>query len=294
MGIFSTPTIITTAVSRTLLVKNKPDLIKDSIIGAVLTDRSISGSIIAELLGGFVARVDRFYRYGRDTYVRGLPSSTGYSNGSNEQGVKDLLDILHGEPVTITELLIDKPTDDALAWEYLQNNWDWDSATNIVHKVPPGIRFPPDPNTLMPTTYSVSSNYMRFFFEYSYNNSTYTDQLDFNVPDNNTGTNYYMVEYYLDSDPTKKALFWNHRIDTSTLPEFNYEREMPDTKYPYYPIAILRHNKRDIDADVTTDEFITTNKLIGILGFEVTEVLDQVRENPERDKLDDVFLLCLC
>ncbi len=69
-------TIVTTAASVTQLVSEVPNVAADSIVNAVLGNKDIPRSYIADTRYGLNHLVgNKFYNYGKSSYINGLPTS---------------------------------------------------------------------------------------------------------------------------------------------------------------------------------------------------------------------------
>jgi len=88
-------------VSVTKLIDDNPDVKKELLLGAFLTDSSIPVAIVDGAINGFNLKADRFYQYGRDKYVEGLPGSASFSNEApvkaKRDAVIDVLETIEGE-----------------------------------------------------------------------------------------------------------------------------------------------------------------------------------------------------
>lgn len=71
-----TTTIVTTAASVTKLVNDVPDILANTVLNAVVGNVDVSRSILSTAMYGFgYGAGTKFYNYGRDSYVNGLPVS---------------------------------------------------------------------------------------------------------------------------------------------------------------------------------------------------------------------------
>ena len=71
-----TTIVVTTAASVTKLIKDSPNILAEAVSNAVLTNRDIPGAILSNTLYGFNHAVGtKFFNYGRDSFVNGLPVS---------------------------------------------------------------------------------------------------------------------------------------------------------------------------------------------------------------------------
>lgn len=348
-GWFDNDTIYTSSVARVELIdkENRPDILKEAIVGAVTGNYSISDSLLTEALYGFQSKVDKYYRYGsRDPndldnpgFFHGLPTGTSFTHAANLTEIKRIIEEEVGEPINVIEHRYGELKETSLLnpdlASILYTYTEMDKVYNRGFIIPVDlvngnitVTNPPEPPADAPamkeggtlTTLTVirelyegfndNKPYTFIFYRYpdvtgntySYTNDEYVSPQYLSLKDT-----FIFARYTLVSDPTR-LYQWSYNttagIHPSLVPtETGYES-------PYYPIAILRDDKRNLDeydkfidipwfgqslTPLTDSEeqavlYHSTQKLLGYIDLDVDSIMEAVKENPDIEVIDDVFV----
>lgn len=111
----------------TPLIGQNPDLLGQSMMRVLMYNEPLVDRLIQDQIDGVGLRMKRAYRYGRDSYLLGLPQ--GYSEYLNfdRAVVEAVLQQVEGEPVRIDDIELDfnNPAIHAARWMYENRGWDY-------------------------------------------------------------------------------------------------------------------------------------------------------------------------
>lgn len=92
MGIFSSKTVVSTGVSVTPLVDERPNLAQTGVVRAILSNSDITDTLLSTIIGGYSVDPIRVYNYGRNSgYFLGLPQSSMPLPSLDEEAVVSVL-----------------------------------------------------------------------------------------------------------------------------------------------------------------------------------------------------------
>ena len=298
MALFPDEVIVSVATSVTPLILEGRDPIEDAVLNAVLNDNNIAENLAKTYLGGIHISADRFYTYGRDRYVNGLPEGATRYASIDYAALKAAVTDVAQEPITLSIALLTEPDPTIFAQEYMQDNQGWDSSTNIVHDGP----IPNDED--YPTTFksaTISEGNVHITYAYSRVATVggrpvggaveKTTMNTYPIAKLRLGDLYYHVEYTLDSDTTGYVYTWVYDPNSGTYPTLVADPYTAQGS-PYYPIVPFRSNGVNLTdvEDPASDLYRTTKEALRINTIDLETITDQVMTNPDVQFVDDAFI----
>lgn len=142
MGMFGSSKKTVVAVQGQRVVEDSalPDSAKSGLIKGIMANGSVVDYALDELLNSIGVKADRMYRFGRDKYIHGLPSSNITSPTKGYDKIQAHLDALEGVPVAISYLHYGAFNWFYAAWLKLNNELGYSQTTNEVTFRPPGVK----------------------------------------------------------------------------------------------------------------------------------------------------------
>lgn len=134
MGLFSSDYVTTVGTSVSRLVEDKriPDSVKTGVLKALFQDGDTPSYIMEEVVASIGIRADRYYRYGRDKYVHGLPSGQRLSSTRGVDQVTAILSALHGSKASVEYCHFGVPNSLHIGWVKLVDVYGYNEDTNEI------------------------------------------------------------------------------------------------------------------------------------------------------------------
>jgi len=294
MGLF-TKKVLSQAVQTLALVEDTPELVKPSVLGAVLGNGNITANMVNNVLNSFSGNVKRYYTYGRDYFTNGLPEGTIGRASPDVIAVQAALETKF-PPAPDTRIrqntsILDKLYVSAFASETLRNTTNWDPDTYEL--IESAQTYVVDPNSavyLSPTTFEIDYVYngprakvvkkrtLTISSKYTMDPAKYYYMISFVVLDINSAT----------LAPTQ---FWNYDPSTDEYPDLNVPSDAMYTQYmPVVPLRINNKNLTD-PALKGTPLYDTSKKLLSKVELNIQELNDGVNNNPDISEVDHAYVV---
>lgn len=309
MGLFSgSKKVYQGGLIRTPLMEDIPNVISEIVQRSIIDGSNISESLVAGHLNGFSKKGNAYLSYGKKYYVNKLPEGDKSYGSVNPSRVKEVLEELLNEPVTIRYLVVNDPVYIRFAAEYCQKHYGWNSSTGHLDN-PPSIGSNPvvlvsaenDGTSL--SMQLAHSPYITYVWVATPNTNTilssqgswvaitayrYTTLV---VPMAISGLAYH-VEYTLDSDinPTQKVYLWNYATGSNLYPSLDDVSAIVKESQ-YYPIVPIRQYRTNIAKSPSSQVYITGNKLLKKIGLSMKDLTKSINESGSINDIDDAFFL---
>ena len=103
---------------------------------------------------------------------------------------------------------------------------------------------------------------------------------------------YYTIVYYVTSTPTATKL-WIYRLEEGTYPSLQTEDVTGATDtMQTLPIITLREEFTSVNADILSERYITSKKILDVLGvIGLDDMIAQIETNPDIATIQDAFIL---
>lgn len=141
MGLFGSTkkTIVAVQGQRVIEDKVLPNSAKSGVIKAIMLGENISDHVMDSLINSIGVKSERMYKYGKDKYVFGLPSSNISSPTKGHDKIQAYLNKLEGKTVSISYLHYGAYNWFYAAWLKLHNELGYKQSTNEVTFRIPGV-----------------------------------------------------------------------------------------------------------------------------------------------------------
>lgn len=135
MGLFSSKKKVTvdTTVSRAIEDNLLPDSPKQGAIEGIFSnDGQLVEHIMESVVGSIGVKAERMYRYGRDTYLYGVPHSTLFYSSAGKDRVQSLLTSLAGQAITFEYYQYGPLNNLHYGWRKLVESYGYDPTSNEI------------------------------------------------------------------------------------------------------------------------------------------------------------------
>lgn len=287
MGLFSKKKTYVSAQTMSM-IEETPDIIQSSVTTSILKSRDIAPDIIGNYLNGIYVKARQYYRYGRDTYVHGLPEGTKEVFQTNNIAVANAIQSEVGYPVTLVTCTLDFCDANFFAIPWLVDNRGYNESTDIVtsHPALPAGETGPvyyvDVTITATDTLELRYSYVKTTGDTGFVTETIT--MVGVEPD----VYFYHAEYIEKGADGSDVTRWAYNTTDGTYPELSVDPGVT-LNSPYFPVAIVRQNNRDVQEG--DDDYPTTRKLLDIIGIDLDDVVTGIQENPDQSDIDHAYII---
>lgn len=127
----------------------------------------------------------------------------------------------------------------------------------------------------------------------SYSLSLYqTDVFDYNVPATGVGL-YYQAIYYIDAAPTVNKYF-QYLYNQGTYPALDASANTDNFEYTdsdMLPIVPVKKNFAYINANTTSEEYLSCYKLVKTLNLDINTLVNAVKDNADESQIRDAYMM---
>lgn len=285
MGLFSKTKIYVESFS-TPLVEEVPNLVQQSVLTSIRSERNITDDLIANTISGLGTNLKRYYRYGSEEYFYGVPSGSMNNEGASPTTVQNVISEEIGEGVLVDFSIYSTADGYYFALEYLLGTRGLNQTTLVVSNPPSGAQG----ETVFSYAKIVSTNQIEL---------TYTDRFlnEFTETFTYSGSiledaKYYHVGYYKYDANEEVDLsviyYWFYSPDEGT-----YEVLEPYGEFDsnYFPVVPLRYNNKDLTVDDGSERYNTSRRLLRQLKLSISELGSAVNANPDISDIDHAYVL---
>ena len=286
MGLFSSKKTYVAAQTMSM-IENTPDTVKDSVITSILKSRDIGPDIVSNYLNGIYPKALRYYSYGRDKYVHGLPQGTKEYLQVNNIALGLIIESEVGFPVALVTSTLDVCDANFFVIPWLVDNRGYDENTNIVTShptLPPGESGPVyyDQSTILAED-SVE-------IQYRYQNTNGFDSLlteTVSITGVKPDVYFYHVTYTPKGEGSEIYRWW-YDTTSGVYPDLDVASP-EELDNPYFPVAIVRQFNNDLEEGDAN--FESTRKLLDIIGIDLEQVVEGIKDNPDEADVDHVYII---
>ena len=296
MGIFSSKTIITTAVSTSQLRDPKKAMtLKQTMLKATLLEKDIVESLKDYVFTSAAKKAQVYYSQGVNNPVIGQPSGISAGIGlysfPTVDIVQPIIESIVGTPMTIIGMRVtyfDKSA--RMAWvrakafeQGMLNEY------NGLYNIPGiGSDYSLIDADLTYDEYAVKAQFRKS------QDSGASVYFNFALPDRfDEYSPYYVVTYHRANDVRRLPLTWVYPANTSEYPELSAEiidgKEFGNTLFPVVPIII---NKTEVKESTYPDEKAAADSLLRVSGLQDIETfIELLKSNENYADVDDAFIM---
>lgn len=281
-------------VSVTKMIEGTPDVLKELLLGAFITDDSIPVAIVDGAANGFNKNCERFYHYGRDHYTEGLPGRATFSAEAPTLAKRDdvitVLEGIEGEPIRIIELSIRTLSTQAIAKEWLQDTvgQDWDPIAQVLTQA--GKKYYIHQAAFVGGFLNISLRIVSQRAPRLIGVSEFgTINIVTDVATISLSEVYYHVVYHVVSDPYYSRTYWNYKYSLGTYPTLDIGTDIISGT-SFMPIAPIRRNKVNVVDDTTfnTHQKKSVSRLLDTIGVDLQEMTNSLNDPEDAENLDNV------
>lgn len=292
MGWFSKKKKITVAVrSMTMFNRNEvlegqpqPDTLRDTVLGAILQEASISKALSAEIARGFYSKVRRYYKYGQSTFIGGLPQALYFNFDLTNSAVIAVVNRVYTGygTLTIRNYSIEYISVDQIAHKYLADVYGWNSVTNV---------YPASDKKFDGAEYINSKTEILITWKTTVGATVTITTETISNPYNLL--NYHLVvEFSVGASAPADAITYLliYDITTGIHPEIE-DNTVPAN--PYFPIVKLRQDKININVNKLTSRYITSRAILKKLDLKIDTIFDGImstQDGNDPNQMDACFI----
>lgn len=258
-----------------------PSPLKGALLDALINDKDILKNILATATSSLNRNLEKYYKYGRDSYVYGLPTAIFNYKVYKYDELKAILESQLGESITITRNDFKYPTIEDLAESYIQNlypNYNYTTKTGVYNS---------SNNSFQSAAYDQSIDSIAITVYDSFNEQ----ERVIHIPFPNITSNYFVVIYYKDSDPSSEKI-WLYDSSLELYPSLIPEDNSAYTNsVPVFPIVPLRQEYVNINNNIGSVEYQSAKTLLDFISIDIEEIISSITSNESIDNVQDAFLL---
>lgn len=328
MGFFSgeTKIYVGTSIARVIPDEYIISSVKTGSLQSIIHKGRADEYIMEEAIKGLATRGGRYFRYGRDTYVFGLPKSNVIAPLSGALEVQDVLETIEGVPITLGYSFSGMLNYAHIARKVLVSTYDYDAITDELvslsaikgatvtlakiilrgsstklQALPPEVFTAHTGSVAVEVDAGISTigldiRYEWTVFEYNttthvFENVVHTEDVtvtnDLTIPAYDVNADYFHAEYTV-GGVTK---YWEYRIGAGTYPTLDgiYEDEYTENG-SFFPWVYFRYNAVSMDADPESTEYLHSKRLFEILNVNYAETVATIHTNPGIGDVQQAFL----
>ena len=286
MGLFSSKKITIVANSVSKVIENAPnDFVTDAIVSAVLNSGDIPEYIKYAYSNNYSTKVDSYLRYGKSTFYRGLPEGSSATIYNIDLDV--LIPIIKaekGQDIIIQNVQLANFDEQLDVYYFLQNNYGWNATDNR-------LIYNSKYYTLENILYLDKGSYTKILIyistDYYLSTPGYSNIITYYAPKVDPVNSLYYYATYLKNN---KKYIWQYDALSNIYPQLsNIDSK---TYYSQYlPIVPLRLNRQSITNNRSSNEYLTTKRILDRIDLDVEDIIDGLHSNPDIADVDDAFLL---
>lgn len=314
MGLFSSKTKISVFANSYQMMYSNPNSLKDAVLLAILSDKSIATSITNTCLNSMSTRINHMRTYAENEYALGL--STGYHSNTlimDEDVLADIIatDISHTDGVIVDINYITPLSLQHIAVPHLLSMRGWHPLTDVVTSYPSGLSLPDSPDSstavyvVKITSVELSIDFLNIEITYEIKSyyqspptlfSTTSYQEDYTIPTGfELGKNYCIAGYrLLDSEgtPADSQDWWFYAIDSEKYPAISISKSLNEANNSL-PVIPLRHNNQDMarSAVQSSNLYLTSKKLLKKVSVDFDTIADTINTNPNVAEIDHAYIM---
>lgn len=246
--------------------------------------QDIPSALIDYLQTGWYSRAEKYYRYGKDYYARGLPSEVVTNTEINNKEIINIISSAVGTKILLIRSVLNENSQSHYVRQFLQDVRHMDYLTNEIpyeHR-PPGLYLV---YAITYIDYVIIGDTFKLNYTYVSSGETFTYYEI--LPIEFTQELIYQVEYKkLNEDLTsqEEPFFWMYEQGEGTYPILDIPAaNIEEVNGRYYPIVPFYEDKLRIGDpdDAGTALYDTSKKLVKKLGFDYQELSDSLAEGAE-------------
>lgn len=328
MGIFSgeTEIYVGTSIARVIPDEHIVSSVKTGSLQSIIHTGRADEYIMEEVIKGLAIKGGKYFRYGRDTYIFGLPKSNVVSPLSGALEVQNVLEAIEGVSITLGYSFSSMLNYAHIARKELVGTYNYAAATDELaslstikgatvtltkiilrgstvklQALPPEVFTAYTGSVAVEVDEGISTIGLDIRYEWTtseYNITTHmfegvlhtedvTVTNNLTIPAYDVNADYFHAEYTV-GGVTK---YWEYKIGTGTYPALDgiYEDGYTENG-SFFPWVYFRYNAVSMDAYPESTEYLHSKTLFEILGGDYAETVEAVNANPGIGNVQQAFL----
>ena len=115
-----------------------------------------------------------------------------------------------------------------------------------------------------------------------------TGSITINLPTINSDAEYFQVKYTLDG----RDYYWTYELNSGSYPSLDALFNAPPTLVgEFYPFAYFRFNKTPLNWNTALPGYITTKKMLNLIGINYDQAITSIQANPDIDNVEQAILM---
>lgn len=268
--------------------------------------KSVNSSLLENMHNGLASKINAAIKYGRESYVYGLPEGFALTNNIDITELEDVISAEIGHNSILNVAFLAPPDPEYFALWYAYENWGGDPFTGKLSDPPVD-----DPDAKIVRAAWTNSGVLEIDIYYERDlgeNFDYPTRSTFTVfpPANiDLKSQYYHVVYTLEDIETKGE-FWVYELGTNTIPELEVEVST-DLESPFLPVIPVREDNINLGPAAEGGEYTydsqgqkivpdtelyrTSKKLCSKLRVDFDEVAREITGNPDVASIDHSYII---
>lgn len=288
MGLFSEKKTVVSSQTMSLIEKD-PRYYPTVIQRAILGGSDLAGTLRDAAINSIGNKAKSYYRYGRDSYILGLPVGTFMGYYVSLDDVKTVMDRVAGQNTTILDAKISIPDAIIFIADWLTANGYNPETKELVAMAKEYYTYTYE-EAVITTPGKVKVTYTETFTN---PNPTippthHTITITLDRADAVPNENYCVVKYTVPHDSAEYT--WYTQTSLNLYPELNPEDDSIQ-KSPYFPIVPVREN--NVTATFTNKPELakSAKRLVGKLGLNYGDIISGVDANPDIGQVDHAYIV---
>lgn len=323
MGFFGSKTKTYVYASTFPLAEPNPNEVKDAVLYALISNGSLSDSLINLTLNGMGNKTDQMRSYAKTHYTLGLPSC-GYSDAVI-LNTEDVADAIGQDVGALHGVLVDFNCVDYVSLFYavapfLMSARKWDPSNSLIHAYPSGMALPDGLNlvrvddvsltadgAMASITYGIHTYRTREVRVQDGSRDGWSNRTETYLAETNTyaevcpipqglpmGRKCCIAGYHLldaSGIPENKRHWWYYDVASGKHPALNVQDsiEEPNNLLPVVPI---RYNNQTLVGENAQGELYETGKkMMKRIGVDIDELGASLEENPDIAEIDHAYVM---
>ncbi|AYA64332.1 hypothetical protein [Alteromonas sp. RKMC-009] len=128
--------VISASTSTVPLYDEYPEPALEAIHSAIFSGDAIRTTVIDRAMNGMNKAIEKYYQYGKTSYVNGVPKTVYTGRTANESSLIEFLTGVEGRPITVDQFKYGTPTTEQFIRYYLNHNHGLNLLTGTVTSLP--------------------------------------------------------------------------------------------------------------------------------------------------------------
>ena len=281
MGLFSKTKTYIESTSVPLFAETKGSL-EQTIINAVVQDRSISDDLLTTSLNGLGRKSKVFLSYAKKNYTYGLPEGTVEVKHAGARAIQAVLEAVVDSDALLEFSSFGIADATMFSREHLIVNRGWNPDTNIVSNP----NFTPVGTVTLYSAEWVTNTTIKLSYLHDTVTNLATETIT--VPYTDYTKQFYHAVYTIGSSPT--LYYWFYSPSEGLYETLNvYENVFESEYFPVVPIIRDNVDLTD-DSKKDTELYRTSKRLLDKMGLDFKKIGSGVQESPDISAVDHAYI----